>query len=235
MKIVITATGTDRGKTSFGAILLAYLLHHGRNAIPMKPIQSGGDDLALASGLLGKPLPQACNLYSYQNPLSPHRAAELDGKPYADIDLIVTTAHMLATKHQDIMIEGAGGLLVPISRTVSMLDLIEKLDLPVILVAAPGVGTINDTCLALKAMQQRGINPATFVFKATDAVAIDPQIWQDNAEMIQAWTSVPFGGLFGYIEAITPITNESLGAYRARLAAVFESSATETLQQIIKI
>ncbi|MGL9725286.1 MAG: dethiobiotin synthase [Wolbachia sp.] len=140
MKIFITGTDTDIGKTTISSWLC---LHTGYSYF--KPIQTGG--------ILGTDSYQVSNLtnanvykenFVYKEPLSPHLAA------YDSIDINLPKAHNL-------IIEGAGGVLVPINKTILMVDLIKKLAIPTILVARSTLGTINHTLLSLEALRARNI------------------------------------------------------------------------------
>lgn len=146
--IIVTGTDTGIGKTVFAAGLAAAL-----RATYWKPIQSGLDgtesdsDTARHLGV-GKILPEA---YQLTEPLSPHRAAELDG---IEID-----PARLALPRVDghLVIEGAGGLLVPITRSLLFADLFAQWRAPAVLVARTTLGTINHSLLSVEAMRARSI------------------------------------------------------------------------------
>jgi dethiobiotin synthetase len=146
--IVVTGTDTGIGKTVFAAALAAAL-----RATYWKPIQSGLDgeesdsDTARRLGV-GRVLPEA---YQLTQPLSPHRAAELDG-------MEIDPAHLtLPSVDGRLVIEGAGGLLVPITRTLLFADLFAQWRAPTVLVARTALGTINHSLLSVEAMRARGI------------------------------------------------------------------------------
>jgi dethiobiotin synthetase len=145
--IIVTGTDTGIGKTVFAAGLATAL-----GAAYWKPIQSGLDEgtdseTALRLGV-ARVLPEA---YRLTAPLSPHRAAELDG---IEIDPV-----RLALPDIDgrLVIEGAGGLLVPITRSRLFADLFSHWQAPVILVARTALGTINHSLLSIEAMRWRDI------------------------------------------------------------------------------
>jgi len=146
--IIVTGTDTGIGKTVFAAALTVAL-----RATYWKPIQSGLDgafsdtETALRLGVKHI-LPEA---YRLTEPLSPHRAAELDG---IEID---TTRLALPQTESALVIEGAGGLLVPVTRSLLFADLFARWQAPVVLVARTGLGTINHSLLSIEAMQARDI------------------------------------------------------------------------------
>ena len=146
MKIFITGTDTDVGKTLISSWIA---LHTGFSYF--KPIQTGtrdgSDSLEVHNRSDTEIYPES---YAYKEPLSPHVAAQLENDRI-DIEKIVLPPS------PNLIIEGAGGVLVPINETYLMVDLIEKLGAPVILVARTTLGTINHTLLSLEALRSRNI------------------------------------------------------------------------------
>jgi len=146
--IIVTGTDTGIGKTVFAAALATAL-----DGAYWKPIQSGLDG-ALSDSEAAKRLgvkyvlPEA---YRLTEPLSPHRAAELDG---IEID-----PDRLALPETDgpLVIEGAGGLLVPVTRSLLFADLFARWQAPAVLVARTALGTINHSLLSVEAMRARAI------------------------------------------------------------------------------
>jgi dethiobiotin synthetase len=148
--IVVTATGTDIGKTVFAAALTAAL-----DGYYWKPVQAGlddGTDRERVRALSGLPddrlLPEA---YRLTTPCSPHRAAEIDGV-VIDLDTLVPPACP-----RPLIIEGAGGVLVPFTRTATFADLMARWRIPAILVAATTLGTISHSLSAIEALRSRGV------------------------------------------------------------------------------
>lgn len=146
---VITGTDTDVGKTVFAAGLAGAL-----GAWYWKPVQAGLEDgsdaqrVARLSGLPpGKILPEAWRLTT---PCSPHRAAEIDG---VEID----PAALALPPQRPLVIEGAGGALVPLNRTTLYADLFARWGLPVIVVARTALGTINHSLLTIEALRTRAV------------------------------------------------------------------------------
>lgn len=148
-QIFVTGTGTDIGKTVVSAMLVAGLAAH-----YWKPVQSGIEGMTDTEWVKAKTgLPKNhfhSERYRFRFPLSPHAAAQKDG---VRIDL--TSFTLPPTGGNPLIVEGAGGLLVPLNERELMIDLMEKLALPVLLVAQSGLGTINHTLLSLEALRQR--------------------------------------------------------------------------------
>ncbi len=151
----ITGTDTNIGKTVVSAFMCQYL-----NADYFKPIQTGDESDAAAvfnlTDLTENRVHQPT--YSLTEPRSPHEAAMKDG---VKIDL--NTIILPDTQNRPLIVEGAGGVLVPLNEKELMIDLIKKLDLPVIVVAHPELGTINHTLLTLEALRSREIEVAGIV------------------------------------------------------------------------
>lgn len=149
-KFVITGTDTDIGKTVFAAALTGALEGH-----YWKPVQAGLDDetdsqaVARLSGLgSDKILPE---IFRLNIPASPHFAAAEDGVMIAMHDLVVPTVD------RALIIEGAGGALVPINKTLLFADLFASWGLPVIIVASTKLGTINHSLLTIEALRSRDV------------------------------------------------------------------------------
>ena len=146
MKIFMTGTDTHVGKTLISSWIT---LHTGFSYF--KPIQTGlkeeSDSCEVRKLSHAKIYPE---IYAYQEPLSPHLAARMEND-IIDIDKIILP------QDDNLVIEGAGGVLVPINDTYLMIDLIKKLEAPVILVARTTLGTINHTLLSLEALRSRNI------------------------------------------------------------------------------
>lgn len=160
---IITATDTDVGKTLCAALLMAAL-----KGEYWKPVQCGTDENGKAdydtvrelSGLEGAHFIPP--VYSLSSPLSPHRAAELEN---IEIDL---EKLRLPPVKKTLLIEGAGGLMVPLNRNALYIDLFQKWTLPVVLCARTGLGTINHTLLSLEALRTRSIPVHGIVFVGDD-------------------------------------------------------------------
>ncbi|RWF75148.1 MAG: ATP-dependent dethiobiotin synthetase BioD [Mesorhizobium sp.] len=149
-RIVVTGTDTGIGKTVFSAGLAGLL-----DGFYWKPVQSGLDgetDSEVVERLAGLPpgrvLPE---VYRLKEPLSPHRSAELDG---VAIDVAELS---LPDLPGPIVIEGAGGLMVPLNRRTKFIDIFAQWRVPVILCARTKLGTINHTLLSIEALRARPI------------------------------------------------------------------------------
>lgn len=150
-KFFITGTDTDVGKTVVSAMLMS-----GLDATYWKPIQAGLDEETDTKFVQRVSEADASRIiserYRLKTPMSPHGAADIDG---VEISLSDFELPEFNTRH--LIVEGAGGLIVPINWKDTVLDLIEQLNIPVILVARSTLGTLNHTLLSLKALRDRNI------------------------------------------------------------------------------
>lgn len=172
----VTATDTAVGKTVVTAGLAAALRARGRDVAVFKPVQSGAlaDDPSGDAALLG-----ADCIYAFAAPLAPLVAARAEGRTIK-LEPIVERAEELAREHEFLLVEGAGGLLVPLADGFDMADMAAALDLPLIIVARAGLGTVNHTLLTIEAAQARGLELAGVILngKSDESTA-------DNAALIE--------------------------------------------------
>ena len=158
---IVSGTDTGVGKTAAAAMLTL-----GLNAHYWKPIQSGiedGTDTKTVKMLTGLPddrfLPEA---YVLTEPLSPHRSAEFD-----DVEIEIERLGQPQI-NGPLIIEGAGGLLVPLTRNLLQIDLFRHWGVPVVLCARTGLGTINHTLLSVEALRTRDIPLHGLLFVGDD-------------------------------------------------------------------
>ncbi|MCA1961337.1 MAG: dethiobiotin synthase [Desulfomonile sp.] len=164
--IFITGTDTGVGKTLFAAALIRLAAVCGLAVKALKPIETG---CPIRSGVLfpedGAFLVEAsehrvsldeCTPFRFSLPASPYRAAALEGKRIFASDLVEHILSVAETADLAV-VEGAGGLMAPIDDNFMMVDLIKRLEFPVILVARTRLGTINHTLLSIEALSRRDI------------------------------------------------------------------------------
>ncbi len=157
----ITGTDTGVGKTRIAAMLIRALRAKGVDAIGMKPICCGeredSEILHAASG--GAATLNSINPVWLRPPVAPYTASIIEER-IIDLPLIRETFSRLSSTHDSVIVEGAGGWLVPITRDYAMADLAADLALPVIVVAANRLGTLNHTRLTVAAIQASGLRCA---------------------------------------------------------------------------
>jgi dethiobiotin synthetase len=205
--IFITGTDTGVGKTVV-ASALARLLHvNGVNVGVMKPVTSGCKEenghlvsedavlLAWSAGVAGADPDMAP--YKFRLPIAPSEAAKREGVRI-DFRLIADSFARLSSRYDFIIVEGAGGLMVPLSGELLLADLVRHLSLPIIVVARPDLGTINHTLLTCFAARQLGI--------AVKGVIINnypekPGIAEESApNLIASLAGAPLLGILPHME-----------------------------------
>ncbi len=173
-RFVVAGTDTDVGKTVFAAALVAAL-----DGCYWKPVQcglAGETDAACVQRLSGLPpariLPEA---YRLNAPASPHLAAEREGVAI-DIEALA-----LPATARPLVVEPAGGLMVPLTRALLQIDLIARWGVPVILCAATRLGTINHSLLSIEALKRRGIALAGIAFIGDEQADVERTIVEMGA------------------------------------------------------
>ncbi|MER9586515.1 dethiobiotin synthase [Mesorhizobium sp. M0276] len=187
-RIVITGTDTGVGKTVFAAGLAGLL-----DGFYWKPVQSGLDgetDSEVVARLAGLPservLPEA---YRLRSPLSPHRSAEIDSVAIKADDL---NFPVLPTP---LVIEGSGGLMVPLNRRTRFIDIFAEWRLPVILCARTTLGTINHALLSVEALRARSIPLAGIAFIGDEMA--------DTQRTIVEFSGAPQLGRLPHLDVLT--------------------------------
>ncbi len=200
--LFITGTDTGIGKTVVAALIRRALQEQGRDVAYMKPIQTGcewrdGEWIAPDPDFVGRmtgpcaapAVSAAVCPYALHQPASPHLAAANE-KVTITPDRLCAAYRQLAAAHESVLVEGAGGVQVPITNDFSMRDLMVMLGLPVCIVARAGLGTLNHTLLTIEALRKVNLTIAGIVLVQTD-----PAPWGDietnNAATLTQLGQVP--------------------------------------------
>lgn len=165
--VFITGTDTGIGKTWFTITLMHALKLQNRRTLGMKPIASGAelidgrlinDDARLILDYCSEPIAyDLINPVIFEAPIAPGFASELEQNPI-DMNEIDSAYKKLLSKCENIVVEGAGGWRVPLSKTMTTVDLVRQLDLPVILVVGLRLGCVNHALLTAEAIRADGLN-----------------------------------------------------------------------------
>ncbi|MEU2513986.1 dethiobiotin synthase [Streptomyces syringium] len=172
--LVVTGTGTEVGKTVVTAAIAAAAVAAGRSVAVLKPAQTGvtaqePGDVAEVERLAGAVT--GLELARYPEPLAPATAARRAGRAPVRPKEIEQAAARLAESHDLVLVEGAGGLLVRLDEAGSTLaDVARLLDAPVLVVAQPGLGTLNITALTAEALRARDLRCTGVVIGSWPAV-----------------------------------------------------------------
>ena len=181
--IFITATGTDIGKTFVAASLIGHFRQMGRLVDAIKPVvsgfdpaQAGASDSGILLHALGLPVTAAeidrISPWRFGAALSPDLAAAREGRSI-DVDSVITFCQTAIDQRRDILlIEGVGGVMVPLDGERTILDVMMALQAPLILVAGSYLGTISHTLTALDALYQRGLKVLAIVVSETSGSTV---------------------------------------------------------------
>ena len=207
LSFFLTGTDTEVGKTVICAWLMVHYKYH-----YWKPIQSGMDspDIKTIQKITGFDssffFPPA---YELQQPLSPHESAKRDG---IKIEL---ANFLLPRKETKVIVEGAGGILVPINEKYFIIDIIKKLSLPILLVARSGLGTINHTLLTVSELKKRNL-PLL-------GIILNGKRNQSNREAIEKYSGV---SVVSELEPLKTIDKKTLLSHKpgGRLDEIFAST-----------
>ncbi|NPA94923.1 MAG: dethiobiotin synthase [Thermodesulfobacteria bacterium] len=212
MKIFIAGTDTDVGKTYITAALTAILLKKGLHVGVIKWVSTGKADsspdiefILEKAGLAplgpGSKLSVACP-FCFSFPASPHLASSMENR-VVEPDVIIRETQRLEEACDILLIEGVGGLMVPLRADLLLIDLMAQVPCPVVLVARSGLGTINHSLLSVEALRQRRLEPLGIVLNSVGyggcADNTHEEIVSDNASIISSLSGsrvygpVPFG------------------------------------------
>ncbi|MBI4390060.1 MAG: dethiobiotin synthase [Nitrospinae bacterium] len=167
----ITGTDTGVGKTLVTAALAALFKKRGWNAGVMKPFETGIDpggvrlsdaEFLLKTAGADDPLADVSPV-RFRTPASPYQASLIERREI-DVQDVIRKFRLLQTRRQCLLVEGIGGILVPIRRDYLVIDLIKDLGLPAIVVSRLALGTINHTLLTVRAAQEKGIAVRGIIF-----------------------------------------------------------------------
>jgi dethiobiotin synthetase len=188
----VTGIGTEIGKTIVSAILTEAL-----QADYWKPIQSGdldNSDSMKIQGWISNPSTHIHpERFRLNTPLSPHASAAIDG-----VEINVRDFQLPDT-NRPLIVEGAGGLMVPLNHQETLLDLIQALNLPVILVSRHYLGSINHTLLSLEVLRSRGIRLAGLIYNGLENKASETAI-----------ETLSGAKILGRVGAMTPVSRDTI-------------------------
>lgn len=189
--MVVAGIDTAVGKTVATGLLARWFLEHGVRVITMKMVQTGNRGLSedirehrklsgtelLEEDAMGETCP-----YVFSVPCSPHLAARLDGT-FINTERIVKNVEQLASVYDLVLLETAGGLMVPLTEETMIIDLIEEQRWPVILVTSPRLGSINHTYAALEILHNRHISLQGVIYNRMMESETDRRITEDSRRL----------------------------------------------------
>ncbi len=197
-KIFVTGIDTDSGKTIVTGLLARYFLQKGVNVTTQKIAQTGcvniSEDIALHRKIMGIPLQEVDNTgetcpYLFKYPASPHLSARMENTQI-NTNKIMDCANSLEQKYDLVLMEGVGGLIVPLTEDYTVLNFIKDNNLEVVLVASSKLGSINHTLLSLEVLKQQNINVKYLIYN--DISEEETPITKDSKLFLQNYIKQHF-------------------------------------------
>jgi dethiobiotin synthetase len=161
--LFVTSTGTSSGKTFVARAIARALLRRDRRVAALKPIETGcsplaADALSLAAAAGHPELAEAPVFYRAALPLAPYAVQLMTGQPGPDLVAIAGHVHDLEAQHDHVIVEGAGGLLVPLDRSNTMAELARRLLYPLLIVAPDRLGVLSHVIATHESARSRGLD-----------------------------------------------------------------------------
>ena len=212
--IFITATGTDIGKTYVSGLIAKHIKDKGLNIGYYKAALSGSNDIKDSDAWYVK---QQADLldsydemvsYTYKHAYSPHLAAQIEGNP-PDIKIIKNAYKDISKKHDYMIVEGSGGIICPIrydsNQKIFLEDIIKELNIPSLIIADAGLGTINSTVLTIEYMRSKNLKINGVILNRFEA---ENEMHNDNKKMVEDMTGVKIIGVV--IDGILKLHKENI-------------------------
>ena len=192
--VFITGTDTGVGKTIVAAGIASVLRQSGINIGVMKPLASGDrrDAILLRQAAATSDALDLINPIFFSQPLAPSMAAQIDGREVG-WEAIRQGFELLSEIHPFLIVEGVGGIAVPLSSDYQVIDMIKQFQLPLLIVAHSHLGTINHTTLTVAYAKQHGVTPMGIILNTRQPVTDDPSLLSNPAEIYRL-TKIPILG-----------------------------------------
>lgn len=199
--LFITGTGTDVGKTYVSALIAKQLKDDGLDIGYYKAALSGSNEITDSDAWYVK---EKANLtdsydemvsYTYKHAYSPHLASQIEGNP-VEMKIIKEAYKDISKRHDYMIVEGSGGIICPIrydkDKKIFLEDIIKELDIPSVIIADAGLGTINSTVLTIEYMMKRKLKINGVILNKFE---ISNVMHKDNKQMIEEMTDIKVVGI----------------------------------------
>jgi dethiobiotin synthetase len=233
--IFITGTDTGVGKTLVTAALALHLKKRGLSVGVMKPIETGvlpardaqSDAGRLRSIIESEEPLGAIRPYSFELPVAPLAAAQAEGQAI-NPDTITRVYRLLSSRYDCMVVEGIGGVRVPITPKISVTELIQTLRLPVVVVGRSGLGGINHALLTIEALQRKKIPIVALVLNQTQSArsAVARRQERTTQEILRKHAGVPVLGPLSYEPGLP-------GRFRPAVMHLARSAALKNLAKLV--
>jgi dethiobiotin synthetase len=207
-RLFVVGTDTGVGKTVLALLLMQFFFAKGYSPFYLKPVQTGCEDANDADSdakfiynnvrpLTGKQ-PAESVIYCFKNPKAPLYAASDEGESI-DLSKIERVVTQKAEAHSPVILEGAGGVLVPVAGKKLMVDIISLVNGTPVIAARAGLGTINHTLLTIEAIEKRGLKPLGIVFIDAGEKETSAEMIRENRSAIEETSGIKVAGVIGRI------------------------------------
>ncbi len=206
--IFVVGTDTGVGKTVASLLLMQFFYAKGLDPFYLKPFQTGCRDAYDADSDAAfvyqnvKPLkgrdPAGSVVYCFSSPKAPHFAS-IDDETAIDLQVVQEAYKRKCNDYHPIVLEAAGGLLVPVNENKLIIDVVEMIGASPLLVARAGLGTINHTLLSLETLYRRGLRATGIVLMDTEEEETATEMIRENVEAIEKFSDVMVSGVIGRI------------------------------------
>ncbi len=203
-KLFIVGTDTGIGKTVLSLLIMQYLHEKNHDPFYLKPFQTGCKDpydtdsdarfIYKYVKQLAEKDPADSVICCYRTPKSPYFAGRDQGES-VDLDMVRRVVDEKSESFGPIVIEAAGGLLVPVNDTLLVVDVLKQVNAKPILAARAGLGTINHTLLSIEAMQKRNISPGGVVFMDDSDPCVPDESVYENMEAVEKFSGIKVAGV----------------------------------------
>ncbi|MBF0119793.1 MAG: dethiobiotin synthase [Desulfobacterales bacterium] len=210
----VTGTDTGVGKTVLSLLLMKFFFGKGLSPFYFKPLQTGCKnvyDVDSDSNFIYKHIPELVNkdpedsvAFCYSQPKAPYFAAKNEGKNI-NTGKILEILEDKRKFYNPLIIEGAGGLLVPICENFLNIDLIKLTRAEIILAARAGLGTINHTLLSIESLDKRGLKPIAIILMESSQSATSSDMIYENIEAIENFSKIKVAGFIPKIHDFSKI------------------------------
>ena len=208
---LILGTDTGVGKTVVSLLCMQFLRREGNAPFYLKPFQTGcidardenSDARFIYRYMPGshRQDPELSTLYCFKKPKAPYFAARDEGKGIDPNRLYGRVNELIhGNTYTHLIIEGAGGILVPVTADRLLAEVVKPLTAKIILVARAGLGTINHTLLSLEALERRGLPPQGVILVDKDPPGTPEDMIRENIEAVESFSASPVAGTVGRID-----------------------------------
>ncbi len=207
--LLIVGTDTGVGKSVVSLLTMQLLFQNGYAPFYVKPFQTGCRDAHAAqsdAAFVYRHTAALCQsdaarsvIYCHPNPKAPYFAAR-DAGERIDLDVVISRMRQYRKRHQPLVVEAAGGLMVPLTGNLMVIDIIGRLECRPLLVARAGLGTINHTLLSIDALRRKGWPPVGVVFSEPGGREADPRLTAENMRAVESYGAVEVSGVIPRIK-----------------------------------